>query len=74
MEKLKDTTLERPHKVPKFHLISSCGKFCRNCAFPQNIHTRKVGEISVFYPVGDTFFKLFMIICNYVSYYMLKSF
>ena len=26
-----------------------CWKLCRNCAFPQNLHTRKLGEISVFY-------------------------
>ena len=24
-------------------------KLCRNCAFPQNFHTRKLGEITVFY-------------------------
>ena len=26
-------------------------KLCGNCAFPQNVHTRKVGEITVFYAV-----------------------
>ena len=26
-------------------------KLCGNCAFPQNFHTRKLGEISVFYAV-----------------------
>ena len=26
-------------------------KICGNCAFPQNFHTRKLGEISVFYAV-----------------------
>ena len=27
-------------------------KLCRNCAFPQNFHTRKLGEITVFYAVN----------------------
>ena len=35
-------------KIPKFHLI--------NCVFPQNFHTRKLGEVSVFYAV--TFFQI----------------
>ena len=26
-------------------------KLCRNCAFPQNFHTRKLGEITVFLSV-----------------------
>ena len=26
-------------------------KLCRNCAFPHNSYTRKLGEISVFYSV-----------------------
>ena len=49
-------------KIPKFRLISWCknfvelhGRFLRNsawnCAFPQNRHTRKLGEITVFYAV-----------------------
>ena len=36
-----------------------CGKavpaycpYCGNCAFPQNFHTRKLAEITVFYAVG----------------------
>ena len=35
----------------------SFGKFtklCRNCAFQQNFHTRKSGEITVFYAVKIT--------------------
>ena len=27
-------------------------KLCRNCAFPQNFHTTKLGEIGVFYAVS----------------------
>ena len=27
-------------------------KFCGNCAFPQNVHTMKLGEITVFYAVN----------------------
>ena len=41
-------------KIPKFHLISWCGNFVErhgNCVFPQNFHTRKLVEISVFYAV-----------------------
>ena len=54
-------------KIPKFHLIywranfeerhsfgivlGASPKLCRNCAFPQNFHTRTLGEISVFYAV-----------------------
>ena len=26
-------------------------KLCGNCAFPQNVHTRKLGEITVFFAV-----------------------
>ena len=26
-----------------------CPKLCGNCPFPQNFHTRKLGEITVFY-------------------------
>ena len=26
-------------------------KLCENCAFPQNFHIRKLGEITVFYAV-----------------------
>ena len=28
-------------------------KLYGNCAFPQNFHTRKLGEITVFYAVGS---------------------
>ena len=51
-------------KIPKFHLIFRGGNFeetkifhrvsdgrqklCGNCAFPQNFHTRKLDEITVF--------------------------
>ena len=44
-------------KIPQFHLILWCGEFairpklCGNSAFPQNFHTRKVGEITVFFVV-----------------------
>ena len=42
--RVKNRTLR---KIPRFHLISYCG----NCASPQNFHTRKLGEILVFYTV-----------------------
>ena len=32
---------------------SFCTKLCENCAFPQKFHTRKLGEITVFYAVMD---------------------
>ena len=28
-------------------------KLCGNCAFPQNFHTRELGEITVFFVVKD---------------------
>ena len=52
-----ETTLR---KIPKFHLISWYGNFVErhsfpklfgSCAFPQNFHTEKLGEITVFYGV-----------------------
>ena len=30
---------------------TNCTKICGNCAFPQNFHKRKLGEIMVFYAV-----------------------
>ena len=42
------------HKIPWFHLVSWCGSFRANhtkIAFPQIFHTRKLGEISVFYAI-----------------------
>ena len=41
-------------KIPKFQLIFWCGNFVEKHsfrAFPQNFHTRKLDEISVFYAV-----------------------
>ena len=39
-------------KITQFHLISWCGNFAeRNYVFPQNFHTRKSGEITVFFAV-----------------------
>ena len=29
-------------------------KICRNCSFPQNFYTRKLGQISIFYAVAIT--------------------
>ena len=43
------------HKIPYFHLISWSENFVeRNCAFPQNFNTKKLGEIMVFYAVEKT--------------------
>ena len=64
-----------------FHLISRCGnfcknavsakyranrpRFCRNCAFPQNFHNRKLDKISVFYAV--LFMSLQIVLVNILS-------
>ena len=53
-----------PHKINEISLNFLVLKFCgnavfgefrtirlKNCAFPQNFNTRKLGEISVFYAV-----------------------
>ena len=37
-------------QFPEFH---SCPKLCGNCAFPQNFHTRKLGQITGFFAVID---------------------
>ena len=51
---------EQIHKIlhcVKFLVWKFCGKtqfphfLCGNCAFPQNFHTRKLGEITAFYAV-----------------------
>ena len=36
-------------KYCSFHLISCRPKLCGNCAFPQNYHTAKLGEITAFF-------------------------
>ena len=51
MEWFKESSLR---KTTKFHLIFWCG----NCAISQNFHTRKWGEISVFYAVVMVYFIL----------------
>ena len=37
-------------------------KHCGNCAFPQNVHTRKLGETTVFYVM---ILSSFLILNNY---------
>ena len=48
----KNTVISPNFLVWKFcgkaQFPNSFGKLCRNCAFPQNFHTRKLGEITVF--------------------------
>ena len=37
-----------------FHRIRMiCSKLCGNCAFPRNLQTRKLGEITVFYAIKN---------------------
>ena len=38
--------------LPNF--LTNSPKLCGNCAFPQNFHTRKLGEISVSKAVQDS--------------------
>ena len=51
-------TAENAVMSPNFLVWKFCGKaqFVRNyggnCAFPQNFHTRKLGEVTVFYAVN----------------------
>ena len=62
-EALSEGTLR---KIPQFHQISWCGNFMerhsfgkvRNyaeTAFPQNFHTKKLGEITVFFAADVAF-------------------
>ena len=54
-------------KCRNFNLISWCGNFvernsfrpklCGNCAFPQNVHNKKLDEITVLYAVHHVFKK-----------------
>ena len=52
------------YEIPSVRLIGFYGKIskkfrmshlklCGNCAFPQNFHTREVGEITVFFTVRN---------------------
>ena len=44
-------------KIPKYHLIFWYVNFVeKHSIFPQNFHTRKLGEISVFYAVFSKYF------------------
>ena len=49
------TTNLKLRKIPLFHLISWCGNFVEmhsfETAFPLNLYTTKLGEITVFYVV-----------------------
>ena len=36
------------------HSFAIRPKLCGSCAIPQNFHTRKLGEITVFYAVDTT--------------------
>ena len=54
----KNTVISPNYLVWKFcrkaqfqYSFGQIAKLCGNCAFPQNFHTRKLGEIMVFYAV-----------------------
>ena len=58
MVEIRDLSLviiaKTPVISPNFLVWKFCGKAqiphsCGNCAFPQNFHTRKSGEITVFF-------------------------
>ena len=42
-----------PHRFGRFR-----PKLCGNCVFPQNFHTRKLGEITVFFAVIEAYLAL----------------
>ena len=49
---LRQDSILRPRlftqsKIPQ--LCENYAKLCKNCAFPQNFHTKKLGEITIFY-------------------------
>ena len=48
METLRKGTVSAYFRV-------NCQKLCVNCAFSQNFHTRKLGEITVFFAVFGGF-------------------
>ena len=50
---------------------ANCPKFFENCACTQNFHTRKLGEISVFYVVYASWFNPFLV--NVPILYSLKT-
>ena len=62
--KKEETTLKKTNEISSNLLVlkccgttvssefwATCSKLYGNCAFPQNFHTRKLGEISVFLAV-----------------------
>ena len=45
----KNAVISPDFLVRKFCRKAQFPKLCGNCAFPQNFHTRKLGEITVFF-------------------------
>ena len=50
-------------------------KLCGNCSFLQNYHTKKLGEITVFYAViDDDYWTIFSVVdkfsANHIKYYL----
>ena len=45
------STAKNTEISPDFLVWKFCGKFVPFCAFPQNFHTRKSGEITAFFAV-----------------------
>ena len=41
-------------------VFSPSPELCGNCSFPQNFHTRKLGEIAVFFAVTISFYHVLM--------------
>ena len=39
---------------PQINFEANRPKLCGNCTFPQNFHTKKLGEITVFFAVNYT--------------------
>ena len=77
---MKWTALKAPNTASNtlislnFQVWKFCGKasnrrkLCGNCAFPQNFHTRKFREITVFYAV-EKYYEFMKKANNYRSYF-----
>ena len=63
----KNTVISTDFLVWKFCGKANRSKLCGNCAFPQNFHTRKSGEITVFFAVSSTDNAIFIINDFYVG-------
>ena len=62
-------------KIPQLHLVSRCGNFVERhifCAFPQNVDTSKLGEITVFSAVISVTTGRYILPCLNFTYHLFK--